>query len=188
SPQRKNAGLKRGLIHYYYGDGKGKTTTLMGVIIRALGHRLKPILIQFLKLHDDNDNGKGYFIGEINFLNNFIPIEQFGTRDFINADNKAKKSVKKIVNDGLDFTKKIITESNYDIVALDEIINLISLGFIELEELIEILENKPTNMEIICTGAMYYRQIEDISHYTVQFNCINHPYYEGIGARKGIEY
>ncbi len=45
--------LDQGLIHYYYGNGKGKTSTLIGSLIRAHGHGLKVILIQFLKLHDE---------------------------------------------------------------------------------------------------------------------------------------
>ncbi len=84
--------LKLGLIHYYFGDGKGKTTTLIGGIIRAYGHQLKPLLIQFLKLHDETGNN-GYFMGEIHFLKEVIPVEQFGSYHFVywNKNIKPKK-------------------------------------------------------------------------------------------------
>ena len=84
--------LKLGLIHYYFGDGKGKTTTLIGEIIRAYGHQLKPLLIQFLKLHDETGNN-GYFMGEIHFLKEVIPVEQFGSYHFVywNKNIKPKK-------------------------------------------------------------------------------------------------
>jgi len=180
--------LEEGLIHYYYGDGKGKTTTLIGSIIRGLGHGLKPVLIQFLKLHDEKDDGKGYFMGEVNFLKNFIPVKQFGSGSFIKVGEKENSSNKRIIRDGLEFMKKTIEEGKYDIVALDEVINLISFQFISVEDLIEILENKPEHVEIICTGAMYYKQLKAISDYVIQFNCLTHPYYEGIQARKGIEF
>ena len=52
--------LEKGLIHYYHGNGKGKTSTLIGSLIRAHGHGLKTFLIQFLKLHSSSENNKGY--------------------------------------------------------------------------------------------------------------------------------
>lgn len=180
--------LQKGLIHYYYGDGKGKTTTLIGLIIRALGHGLKPILIQFLKLHDETDNGKGYFMGEVNFLEGIIPIKQFGSGNFVKPENKTSDSDKKIAKQGVEFMENIILEGNYDIVALDEVINIISLNFLEVEELLELREDKPDHVEVICTGAMYYKELKDYADYVIQFNCLTHPYYEGIDARKGIEF
>ncbi len=180
--------LQQGLIHYYYGDGKGKTTTLIGLIVRALGHGLKPILIQFLKRHDENENRNGYFIGEINFLKGLIPIKQFGSGNFITSNNKSRTSEKKIAREGLEFMRKTISDGIYDLIALDEVINLVALDFIKLEELIDLLESKPKHMEVICTGAMFYKKLKAISQYVIQFNCLQHPYYEGIEARRGIEF
>ena len=184
----KQSNLQQGLIHYYYGDGKGKTTTLIGLIIRALGHDLKPILIQFLKLHDETDNGKGYFMGEVNYLEGIVPIKQFGSGNFVKPENKPSESDKKIAKQGVEFMKNVILQGNYDIVALDEVINLISLKLLEVEDLLEILEDKPEHVEVICTGMMYYKELKDFADYVIQFNCLTHPYYEGIDARRGIEF
>lgn len=184
----KQSSLQQGLVHYYYGDGKGKTTTLLGLIIRALGHGLKPILIQFLKLHDETDNGKGYFMGEVNFLEGIVPIKQFGSGNFVKSKKGTNYSDKKIAKQGIEFMQNIILEGNYDIVALDEVINLIALNFLEVEDLLGLLEDKPEHVEVICTGAMYYKKIKDYADYVTQFNCLTHPYYEGIDARKGIEF
>ncbi|TXT58921.1 MAG: Cob(I)alamin adenosyltransferase [Promethearchaeota archaeon] len=180
--------LDTGLIHYYFGDGKGKTSSLIGTIIRALGNGLKPILIQFLKLHTESDKEEGFFMGEINFLSKFIPIRQFGSGSFIRPDKKPRIADKKLMRKGFDFAKSIILQGNYDLVALDEIINAISLNLIKLEELLKLLKNKPDHVEVICTGFMYYSKLKRISNYVVHFGSLNHPYKDGIDARRGIEY
>jgi cob(I)alamin adenosyltransferase len=180
--------LEPGLIHYYFGDGKGKTSSLFGATIRALGNKLKPIIIQFLKLNSaDNEKGS-YFMGEIDFLEKFIPIYQFGSGKFINPHKKPSILDRKLIQKGFKFTKEIILKGDYDFVGLDEIINAVSLNLIDLDELISLLKEKPEHVEVICTGFIYYSKLKNISDYVVSFRSINHPYDHGIDARRGIEY
>ena len=177
-----------GLIHYYFGDGKGKTSTLIGGIIRALGHQLKPILIQFLKLHDATRDHSGYFMGEIDFLKDIIPIKQFGAYDFVYSAEKASDDDKMRAKSGLEFAKRAILSSNYDLVALDEIIDVITLNLIKLEDFLEILQTKPSHVEVICTGYNNIREIREIADYVIEFKCDKHPYTQGVDARPGIEF
>ena len=180
--------LQQGLIHYYCGDGKGKTTALIGLIIRALGNNLKPILIQFLKHHDRSQQGKGFFIGEINFLEDIIEIKQFGNGQFITPNNSNKIENIKSAKEGLEFAKNAILSGKYDLVGLDEIINVVSLNLISLDQLIDVLKEKPQHVEVACTGLMFYTRLKEISDYVITFNSIKHPYNKGIESRKGIEY
>lgn len=180
--------LKIGLIHYYYGDGRGKTSTLVGTIIRALGHDLKPILIQFLKLHDENSTHSGFFIGEVNFLKNFIPVKQFGGYNFIySIENVTKEDYTRAQN-GLKFARKTIMSGEYDLVALDEIIDTIKLNLIKMENVLDILKKKPNHVEIIMTGHFFFEELVAISNYVTNYQLIRHPYMSGIEARPGIEY
>lgn len=180
--------LKIGLTHYYCGDGKGKTTTLMGLIIRALGHNLNPILIQFLKQHIEDDNKNGFFIGEVHFLKQFIKIRQFGMGSFLTG--KTSKNTKEIesIKKGFKFAVKTVNSGEYDLVALDEVVTAVSMHLIELNDLINLIKNKPNNVELIFTGMMFYKKLRDVADYVVSFNSINHPYNKGILARKGIDY
>lgn len=181
--------LKKGLIHYYLGQGKGKTTSLIGLLIRALGHGFKPILIQFLKKHSENSNNSFYFMGEIHFLRKFLEIKQFGTGYFIEPGSNLRETDLKVTRNGFEFACNIIQSGEYDLVGLDEIVNAVSLGLIDLEELLMILKNKPEHVEIVCTGVMYYKELKHLSDYVISFNPICHPYKnQGIQARKGIEY
>jgi cob(I)alamin adenosyltransferase len=180
--------LTFGLTHYYFGDGKGKTTTLIGLIIRALGHNLKPLLIQFLKRHTPDEINDGFFMGEVNFLRHFIDIRQFGSGKFVNKERAKDKNEIKNAERGLKFATEQIMSGEYDVVALDEIVNAISMNLIELEDLIQLIKNKPDHVEIICTGMMFYKELGEIVDYAVSYNSFNHPYEKGILARKGIEY
>jgi len=180
--------LEFGLIHYYYGEGRGKTSTLIGTIIRAIGHGLKPILIQFLKRHDENSSHSGYFMGEINFLRKIMPVKQFGTFEFIYPDKEISKDIFKKSEDGLICAKKAIQSEKYDLVALDEIALAITLHLIPLDDVLDMLKNKPEHVEIILTGASFVKELKDISNYVTQYTCIEHPYFKGYNARPGIEY
>ena len=183
----ENIHLKIGLIHYYYGNGRGKTSTSIGTIVRAIGHGLKPILIQFLKLHDENTKHSGFFIGEIHFLNKFIPIKQFGAYNFLYPGKVLNADINR-ANEGLKFAKDAIFSKKYDLVVLDEITEVLALKLINVNDIIEILKNKPEKVEIILTGATYIKELEEISNYCTRYDLVHHPYYNGYEARPGIEF
>jgi cob(I)alamin adenosyltransferase len=180
--------LEFGLIHYYYGDGRGKTSTSIGTIIRALGHGLKPILIQFLKLHDENGKHSGYFIGEIHFLKKLIPVKQYGSFSFLYPDKKLTKEDISRAQEGFQYAESVICSGEYDLVVLDEIALAVKLNLIDLNALISLLKRKPKNVEIIMTGAIIIKELIEIADYCTQFTCIHHPYYKGYTARAGIEF
>lgn len=180
--------LEQGLIHYYHGNGKGKTSTLIGSLIRAHGHGLKVILIQFLKLHDENESTQGYFMGEVHFLKEIISVKQFGTGKFIYTSNSASKEDYEIAQAGLNCVKDAILSGEYDVVAIDEIVDVIDLGLIDLGAFIDILDVKPKHVEIIFTGYKYVETLVRIADYVTNIEMIKHPYYDGMDARKGIEF
>ena len=180
--------LEQGLIHYYHGTGKGKTSTLIGSLIRAHGHGLKVILIQFLKLHDENESAQGYFMGEVHFLKEIIPVKQFGTGKFVYTSSSASKEDYETAQAGFNCAKNAILSGEYDMVALDEIVDVIDLGLIDLGAFIDILDVKPKNVEIIFTGYKYVEALVRIADYVTNIEMIKHPYYDGMDARKGIEF
>ena len=180
--------LHKGLIHYYHGNGKGKTSTLIGSLIRAHGHGLKTILIQFLKLHSNAENNQGYFMGEIHFLKKFMPVKQFGTGKFVMPNESLSDSDINKAREGIKCVKDVISSGEYDVIAIDEIVDTIALKLIALEEFIDILKSKPEYVEIIFTGYNYIHSLVDIADYVTNIDMVKHPFYSGIDARKGIEY
>ncbi len=189
-----------GLIHCYTGDGKGKTTSSMGIIIRALGHNLKIGFIQFLK-------GVSYY-GEIFFLNKLYPdviFYHFG-KDcpksslikqgyekcdmdcklcFIDLKNPTEEDIKHV---HLAWEKAKEVSNSVDILILDEINIVLKYNMLSMEEFIKFVKNKPENLELILTGREAPKEVIEISDYVSEIKMIKHPFNKGIKARRGIEY
>jgi len=189
-----------GLIHCYTGDGKGKTTSSIGLIIRALGHHYKIGFIQFLK-------GISYY-GELFFLYNLYPdvifyhfgkdcpksslIKQgFEKCDlscklcFINFNNPTDEDLKHV---RIAFEKAKEISKVVDILVLDEINIVLKYNMLPMDEFLEFVKNKPKNLELILTGRYAPKEIIEISDYVTEFKMIKHPFNQGISGRRGIEY
>lgn len=173
----------KGLIEIYTGDGKGKTTAAVGLAIRAIGHNLKVCYIYF---HKDPEKWK---YGEIKVLKKLgIDIFGFAKKHPHFYKNVSKMSMRKECLKGLEFIKKIYNENKYDILILDEINISIRDGFLDEKEVVEILNTKPTNLEIVLTGRGAPNKIIEKADLVSEIKEIKHPYKVGIKRRKGIEY
>ena len=83
--------------------------------------------------------------------------------------------------------KDIINKEEYDLLILDEIIATINNEFIELNDVIEFLRNKPKSLEVVMTGRDPKDELVELSNYVTEMKCIKHPFKEGIPSRVGIE-
>lgn len=171
--------LKRGFIHIYTGNGKGKTTAAIGLAIRAAGAGLKVYIGQFLK---------GGYYSELNALKKFknIKVEQFGRGCFIKK--KATKEDLKLAKNGLEKVKKIISEGVCDVMILDEINVAVHLKLLKLNDVINLIKKMPKKMELILTGRYLHPKILKIADLISEVKEVKHYYKKGIKARRGIEY
>jgi len=171
----------KGLIEVYTGNGKGKSTAAFGLALRASGRGLKSIIIQFMK--QGNTYGEHFAIEKIEN----IEIVSFGTPRFVNLKNPSKEDID-LVNEAFEFSKKTINDGKYDIVILDEINIALHFKLLEIGKAIDLLKNKPENVEIVLTGRSAPQELIDIADLVSEIIEIKHPYQKGIGAREGIEY
>ena len=178
--------LQNGYIQIYTGDGKGKTTASLGLAMRALGRCWKVLIIMFTK------GGDNY--GELVSFRNLSPqiaqnltIIQAGLDRIVYSDNKNKKDEEEIKK-GWEIAKKAINNDEYNLIILDEANIAIDLGFIDVDEVVDVLKNKPEEMEIVLTGRNANKKIVDIAHLVSEIKPIKHYWDTGIAARKGIEY
>lgn len=177
---------EHGYIQVYTGDGKGKTTASLGLAMRALGRNWKVLLIMFTK------GGNKY--GELNSFRNLseninknLTIFQAGTEHIIYSDNITEDD-KKIIKEGWEKAKKAIINNEYYLIILDELNIAISLGIIDVEEVVEVIKNKPDRMEIVLTGRDANPKIIEVAHLVSKIEPIKHYWDIGVSARKGIEF
>ncbi len=170
----------KGYIQVYTGNGKGKTTAAFGLALRAIGAGKKVFFAQFVK-------GKTY--SEIEAVQKFLPqivVKQYGLRCFI-YEEPTQKDID-VAQTGLKEVAEIIQFQKYDLVVLDEANIALFYKLFSVETLIEILQSKPQETEIIITGRYAPQEIIEIADLVTEMKEIKHYYSDGIEARKGIEY
>ena len=175
---------KLGLIQIYTGTGKGKTTAAIGAGIRAVGQGLRVHMIQFLK---GGDNFPPY--GEVRALEQIprFTLEQFGPSHFIEPGAISDED-RKIVRRGLQQAGEVLSSGDYDLVILDEINVVLHLGMATLQEILDLLDRKATQTEVILTGRGAPEALFERADLVSRIDAVKHPFDKGIKARPGIEY
>lgn len=174
-------GLERGTIQVYTGNGKGKTTAALGQALRACGHGLKVVMIQFMK--GSSNYGEVMIAPKIpNF-----EIFQFGLPTFVEKGNPSEEDLK-LARMGMEFARRAIREGQYDIIILDEINCAIDYGLVDSSEVLELLIGKPEKVEIILTGRYAPQEIMDVADLVTEMKEVKHHYQAGLPCREGIEF
>jgi cob(I)alamin adenosyltransferase len=164
------------MVHLYYGDGKGKTTAAIGMCIRAAGHGLPVLFVQFLK----NDKS-----GEVSILQNIHNIKTLHNPcDFGFVFQMTERQREKTACE-FDRMLENAIDSNAFLIVLDEVLHALNAGLIEKPKLEKVLEKKG---DIVLTGNEAPQWIIDKSDYISRIEKIKHPYDLGEKARIGIEY
>lgn len=176
--------LEKGYIHIYKGEGKGKTSILNGMVIRALGNNLSVYYLRFLKNRPS---------GEIDFLNKVgeLTIKSFyqSSTKFFWEMNEAEKELLKIeTNQGLQYLKELTQSDDVDLIVVDEILGCIQNNLISEKELIAILKHKKPNIEIALSGRYASFALEQVADLISEVSAKKHYFELGQNARKGIDY
>lgn len=175
------ARFQRGLVIVYTGDGKGKTTAAMGQALRALGHGFKVLAVQFMK-------GKKY--GEVLCAEKLLPnlkIIPCGLDSFVMKDNPAPVDIE-LARQGLKLAKEALASKEYQMIILDEINVALDFKLIPLEEVLDLIRNKPDEIDLVLTGRYAPQQIIDLADTVSEVKEIKHHYSKGIKERAGIEF
>jgi cob(I)alamin adenosyltransferase len=172
---------RKGLVQIFTGDGKGKTTAALGLVIRALGHGLRVFIAVFMK--------GDYPYGEWEALARFpnVKIARFGFRTFTDPAN-VKPEEKEQARQALAAAREAMLSGHYDLVILDEVNIATAWKLVELNEVVKLIQNKPPSVELILTGRQADKELIELADLVTECVKIKHPYDRGIKARTGIEY
>lgn len=171
-----------GLIHIYEGDGKGKTTSAIGLSIRCAGSGGKVIFVQFMKDNKSSELNILNTIQGIRFLSSDI---HFGFYSKMSEDTKVK--AKEVYSSLLEKAIDQAVNQDCQMLVLDEIIVAYQFKLIDQEYLLNFLKNKPEHLEVVMTGRSASEELVELADYVSYIKKVKHPYDKGISARIGIE-
>jgi cob(I)alamin adenosyltransferase len=168
-------------VQVFTGDGKGKTTAALGTVIRALGQGRRVYIVFFMK--------GDYPYGERNILAQLANVEiaSFGSLDFVDPVS-VRPEDKEQAQLALAAGREAMLTGKYDIVVLDEVNVAVAFKLLRLAEVIKLIRDKPTGVELILTGRKAAPELIKMADLVTECLKIKHPYDEGVEARRGIEY
>lgn len=169
----------KGYIQVYTGNGKGKTTAALGLILRQLGAGGKVFMGQFLKQGD---------YSEIKMLKRFsdqITVEQFGLGKFVrgNPSPEDMAAGKK----GYEKLRTVLKNGEHNLVVMDEGNIAVFFNIISEEELLKLFDLKADHVEMVVTGRGATPAVMERADLVTEMTEIKHYYKNGVNARVGIE-
>jgi cob(I)alamin adenosyltransferase len=173
---------ERGYIQVYTGNGKGKTTAALGLALRAAGRSMKTYMAQFLKKGE-----YGELLAVKLYLPELITIEQFGLPEFHRQENGVSVVEREAAEAGMEAVKKAMAGGEFRIVVLDEINTLLHFKIIPMKPVLQLLAEKPEELEVILTGRYAPAEILARADLITDMLEIRHYYQKKIQARTGIE-
>jgi len=171
--------MHRGYIQLYTGNGKGKTTAAIGLAVRALGAGLSVFMGQFVK---------GMHYSELDALKVFAPrlvLKQYGRDCFIR--NAPTEEDIRLAREGFAEIKQVVFSGGCDLVIMDEITIANYYKLIRVEAVLEILENRPSGVELVLTGRYADERLIKAADLVTEMMEVKHYYTRNVQARDGIE-
>ncbi len=179
----KTKKLKKGLIIVHTGNGKGKSSSAFGMVMRCIAHKIPCAVIQFIK--GSWKTGEKKLLKE-KFSNECIFIV---SGDGFTWDTQDRETDIKSANKGWEKAKELISNKKIKFVLLDEINIALKYKYIDINEVVKFLENeKPPSTHVVLTGRSANKRILKISDLVTEMKLIKHPFEQGIKAQPGIEF
>ena len=170
--------MDKGLVHLYWGDGKGKTTAAAGLALRALGRGRRVAVLQFLK---DGESGE------------VEPLQRLGAAVYAGkpengfADRLSEEDQRQVRERQTALLREVM-ESGCEMLILDEACAACRMGLVDPELLKAAVLRRPAGREVVLTGRNPEAWMLEAADYCTEMRCEKHPYQQGIAAREGVEF
>ena len=170
----------QGLVIVNTGDGKGKTTAALGLVLRASGQGLRVAMFQFIKAKSGNW-GESRAARKLGV--EIVPLGSGFT--WTSTDLERDRA---LANEGWAQCRSAIEGGDYDLIVLDELTYCFSFGWLELDQVLDVLRRRPPAQHVVITGRDAPPALLEFADLVTEMREIKHPYGEGIKAQKGIEF
>lgn len=173
------ANTDRGIIIVFTGNGKGKSTAAFGTVARAVGHGLTAGVIQFIK--------GGWECGERNLLQQHgVEFQVMATGFTWETQNKETDTAAAV--EVWQHGKRMLADPSLNLVVLDELTYMISYGYLELDDVVNALKQRPEQQTVIITGRACHRDILELADTVSELRPVKHAFEAGIKAQKGVDW
>ena len=173
--------MRKGLLIVFTGTGKGKTTAALGMALRAAGHGMRVLILQFIK--------GGWRYGELDALERFpeIEIRTLGTGFTWKKENLEEDRV--LAQQGWEITAGVLERGEVDLLILDELNIVMAYGLLPLEPVLRALRERTPELHVVVTGRNAPPELLDAADLVTEMRQVKHPYHDqGIAAQKGVEF
>ena len=175
---------RRGLVVVITGHGKGKTTTALGIAVRACGHNMRTSIIQFMK--GDLYAGEWDGVKKMGCEVELIPTGKGFCG--IQGNPYPYKEHRKNAQDAIELARQKMDSGQYDLLILDEINNALHLRLVDLEQVLDVIQRKPPQLHLVLTGRDVHPQVIDLADTVSEIKEIKHAYRKGIEPQPGVDY
>ena len=171
------------MVILYTGEGKGKTTAALGLVLRAVGYKRKCLIIQF---------GKIWFTGEKEGVEKLKPFVKFiqGGKGFVKimGDKLPLAEHKKAAKEAFNTLYNEVKAGKWDVVVADEIVGAVSSGLLSESLVVKLIKDKPADLDLILTGHHAPKKLISLADLVTEMTEIKHPFQKGILAKKGLDF
>ncbi len=173
---------RKGRILIFTGDGKGKTTAALGMVLRASGHGMRTLIIQFVKADGT--------VGELTGLRYLPEVEviQMGRGFVPSPTNPAFLEHRQAACQALEKASKSLRSKEYDLMILDEICIAMDKGLISEDQILELIEESGEGSCLVLTGRGATQRLIAVADTVTEMRNLKHGFSQGIAAQKGVEY
>lgn len=185
--------MARGLVQVYTGEGKGKTTAALGLALRAIGHGLRVVFVQFAK----SANGNGERIAAARLAPE-LKLYVFAAPEWGDTSKAPpgtpwwllppSEEDRDRAQEGIAFARRVLSEGRCDLVVLDEIFPALKYELVSPEQVMQLIQERPRHVELVLTGRGAPPEVIEAADLVTEMHAVKHPFEQGVPARRGIEY
>ncbi len=170
----------KGLVIVNTGSGKGKTTAALGLLLRAWGRDMRVVMLQFIKAKTGN-------WGESRAARK-MGVEIIPLGDGFTWTSRDIQRDRALAREGWEQCRERIQSGAFDIVIMDELTYCFKFGWLDLDEVIEVLNTRPEGQHVVITGRDAPQELIDFADLVTEMREVKHPYRSGVRAQPGIEF